>query len=118
VKPSERAERSGNDRAAREHERLRHRFEHFDATAIGSVQVRQLARVVGEVRRVGVTPRSGVPSLEVVVSDGTADAVAVFTGRRNITGIENGRALVLEGVPRDEHGRKVMLNPAYTLLAD
>jgi len=112
-----RAERSTNERLERESARLRHRFEHFDATPIGSVTCRQKARLVGEVRRVGVTPRSGVPSLEIVLSDGTADAVAVFTGRRSIGGIENGRAIVLEGVPREEHGRKVMLNPTYTLLA-
>jgi hypothetical protein len=114
----DRAERSTSERAERESARLRRRFEGLDATPIETVACRRPARVVGEVRRVGVAPRSGVPSLEVVLSDGTADAVAVFTGRRSIGGVQNGRAMVLEGVPRDEHGRKVMLNPVYTLLAD
>ncbi len=118
MKPRERAERLAHERFERDHDRLRRRFERVDAAAIASASARQHVRVAGEVRRVGVAPRSGVPSLEVVISDGTADAVAVFTGRRRIAGIENGRAMVLEGVPRDEHGRKVMLNPAYTLLAD
>ena len=118
MRSRERAERSGHERDERERDRLRHRFEHVDAARIDSVVARDRVRVAGEVRRVGVTPRSGVPSLEVVISDGTADAVAVFTGRRAISGIENGRAMGLEGVPRDEHGRKVMVNPEYTLLAD
>ena len=63
-----------------------------------------------------VAPRHGVPSLEVVVSDGTGDAVAVFTGRRSIAGIEHGRGMVIEGVAREERGRRIMLNPAYTLI--
>ena len=54
--------------------------------------------------------------LEIVISDGTGTAVAVFTGRRTIPGIEHGRHLVLEGVAHDHHGRRVFLNPAYTLM--
>jgi hypothetical protein len=74
------------------------------------------ASVTGEVTRMRVAPRNGVPSLEVVISDGTGDAVAVFTGRRSIPGIEHGRAMSIEGVARDERGRRVMLNPGYELL--
>ena len=61
-------------------------------------------------------PRSGVPSLEIVVCDGTGDAVAVFTGRRAVGGLEHGRGVLIEGVAHDERGRRVILNPAYTLL--
>ncbi|MCU1388999.1 MAG: hypothetical protein JWL72_2337, partial [Ilumatobacteraceae bacterium] len=43
--------------------------------------------------------------------------VAVFTGRRSIAGVENGRGIVIEGVAREERGRRIMLNPAYTLIA-
>ena len=61
-------------------------------------------------------PRSGIPALEIVVCDGTGDAIAVFTGRRSIGGLEHGRGVMLEGVAHHEHGRLVILNPAYTLL--
>jgi hypothetical protein len=40
----------------------------------------------------------------------------VFLGRRSLPGLEPGRGVVLEGVPRKERNRTVMLNPAYTLL--
>ena len=46
----------------------------------------------------------------------TGSAVAVFTGRRYVAGMEHNRAVLLEGVARSERGRLVMLNPAYTLL--
>ena len=55
-------------------------------------------------------------TLEVAFSDGTGRAVAVFTGRRRIGGISPGRAIVCEGVGRDEASRLVLMNPAYTLL--
>ncbi|MBI5088982.1 MAG: OB-fold nucleic acid binding domain-containing protein, partial [Actinobacteria bacterium] len=99
-------------------ERLRERFAHRGLTPIESMPVRQHAAVGGEVTRMMVRPRSGVPAFEVVISDGTGDAIAVFTGRRSIPGIDHGRAMIIEGVARDERGRRVILNPAYTLLPD
>ena len=42
--------------------------------------------------------------------------MAVFTGRRQLGGVEHNRAIVLEGVAHEEHGKPVLLNPAYTLL--
>lgn len=97
-------------------ERLQDRFAGLSLTAISEMGCRQPVRVGGEVKRIRTAPRQGVPALEVVVSDGTGDAVAVFTGRRQIAGIEHHRALLLEGVPHAEGNRKIMLNPAYTLL--
>ena len=73
-------------------------------------------RVGGEVKRVIVAPRNGVPNLEVMVSDGTAAITAVFAGRRRIPGIDHGRAIVLEGRAVDLGGRAVIFNPAYTLV--
>ncbi len=97
-------------------ERLQHRFHDSGLTPIGELTCRASARVGGEVKRMRVAPRDGIPSFEVVVGDGTGDAVAVFTGRRSIGGIEHGRTLIIEGVARDERGRRIMLNPAYTLV--
>jgi hypothetical protein len=44
--------------------------------------------------------------------------MAMNPGRRAIAGMQPGRLAEFEGVLREERGRKVMLNPAYTLLAD
>lgn len=73
-------------------------------------------RVGGEVQSFQVRPRAGSPSLEITVSDGSGKAVAVFTGRRRIAGLDCGRGVLLEGAGRDERGRLVLLNPSYTLL--
>lgn len=86
------------------------------ATPIASVSDRQHVRIGGEVQSVQVIPRSGAPSLEVSVHDGTGPAVARFTGRRAIGGVSPGRRLVLEGLAREELGHVVLLNPSYTLL--
>lgn len=87
-----------------------------EATPIASVADRERVRIGGEVQSVQVIPRSGAPSLEVSVHDGTGRAVARFTGRRAIGGISPGRRLVLEGLARHELGHVVLLNPSYTLL--
>lgn len=112
------AKRITTDRTELDAQRLLGRFGTMDLVRIADVGNRQTARVGGEVKRMQVAPRQGVPSLEVVISDGTGDAVAVFTGRRTIGGVAHGRAMIIEGLVRSERGRRVMLNPAYTLVAD
>lgn len=97
-------------------ERLQDRFAGLSLTTLGDLQARVPARIGGEVTRTRIAPRSGVPAFEITVADGTGSAVAVFTGRRYVAGLEHNRAVVLEGVARSERGRLVMLNPAYTLL--
>lgn len=97
--------------------RLQTRYEGLDLTKLLECPLRQPVRIGGEVTGMQVVPRAGSPSLEVTVSDGSGRAIAVFTGRRHITGIEPGRGLLLEGVGRSEKGRVVLLNPAYTLLS-
>ena len=81
-----------------------------------AVQDRAAIKVAGEVKRTVVAPRSGVATLEVVLSDGHGDVTAVFSGRRSIPGVINGRCLILEGVARPEKGRHIMMNPVYTIL--
>lgn len=101
-----------------EHERLATRFEpvKLGSADLGDCPLRCRVRVVGEVTGMRVVPRSGSPSLEVTVDDGTGCAVAVFTGRRAIRGLDPGRGVALEGVVRRERSRLTMVNPAYTLL--
>lgn len=97
-------------------ESLRKRFEDVDSPCVADSAERGPVRVCGEVAALQVVPRAGAPSLEVTVDDGTGRAVAVFTGRKRVGGLDPGRTVVLDGVARRERGRMVLLNPAYTLL--
>ena len=96
--------------------RLQDRYLGLDITSICDVKLREPARFGGEVQGLRVVPRSGSPSLEITVTDGSGRAVAIFLGRKSLPGLEPGRGVVLEGVPRKEGSRTVMLNPVYTLL--
>lgn len=96
--------------------RLQDRYLGLDITSICDVKLREPARFGGEVQGLRVVPRAGSPSLEITVTDGSGRAVAIFLGRKSLPGLEPGRGVVLEGVPRKEGNRTVMLNPVYTLL--
>lgn len=47
--------------------------------------------------------------------DGSDVMTIVWLGRRWISGIEPGRALVVEGMISSRNGRKVIFNPRYQL---
>ena len=96
--------------------RLQDRYRGLDFTHIDECPRRVPVRIGGEVQGIRVVPRSGSPSLEVTIADGTARAVAVFLGRRSLPGVAPGRSVLLEGVGREEDGRTILLNPAYTIL--
>ena len=97
-------------------DRLQGRFGELDVVPIAQATLRVPIRIGGEICRMRMVPRAGSPSFEVTVNDGSAEAVAVFTGRRTLAGMEHGRGVLLEGVCHTERGRPVMLNPSYTLL--
>ena len=97
--------------------RLQDRYCGVDRTEIGSTPFREPVRLGGEVTGLQVVPRAGSPSLEVTISDGTGKAVAVFSGRKHLAGLEPGHGVLIEGVARKEGRRTILLNPAYTLLA-
>lgn len=101
-----------------EHQRLSSRFKDLEAdrVALGECPLRCPVRVAGEITSLRVVTRGGCPSLEVRIDDGTGSALAVFTGRHDIRGVDPGRGLVLEGVVRRERERLTMVNPSYTLL--
>jgi hypothetical protein len=96
--------------------RLQDRYSGLDFTHIQECPRRVPVRIVGEVQGIRVVPRATAPSLEVTVADGTGKAVAVFLGRRHLSGVVPGRTLALEGVGRKDGERTVLLNPAYTIL--
>jgi hypothetical protein len=96
--------------------RLQRRFHGVEMSRIAEVEERRPARFGGEVRSQQRSPRGSRPSLRVTINDGTGSAVAVFTGRSRIFGIEAGRAILFEGVARRERGQLIVYNPSYTLL--
>jgi hypothetical protein len=96
--------------------RLEERYKGLDVSPICEAPLREPVRIAGEVQSVTVVPRASSPTLEVVISDGSAKAVGVFLGRRKIGGLRAGCGVVLEGVIQQERNRLVVLNPAYVLL--
>jgi hypothetical protein len=109
-------QRLGASVAELDRTRLQDRCRGLDVTPINETPRRVPVRVGGEVKRVIVAPRNGVPNLEVMVGDGTGSITAVFAGRRRIAGLDHGRTIVLEGVIVDLVDRPVIYNPAYTLV--
>ena len=99
-----------------EDERLVGRLADLGVTPIKDVPLRSKVLMAGEVQGLQVAPHAGSPSLEVTISDGSGRAVAVFTGRRRLGGVDCGRRIMIEGVTRLERGRILIINPAYTIV--
>lgn len=88
------------------------------AVAIVEAEPRQEVRLAGEITSLRLVPRpNGSPWLEATITDGTASAVALWTGRRRIAGVTPGRRLVIMGraSPTGPGGRLLMYNPRYEL---
>ncbi|MEK0415549.1 MAG: hypothetical protein RL352_946 [Actinomycetota bacterium] len=97
-------------------ERLSEQFEELHLTSIADLPMRQRVETCGEIRRMSVKPRAGIPAVEVEINDGTGDLTLIFYGRSHVPGIGHNRALTVSGVAFHEGSRRVMLNPAYRLL--
>lgn len=99
-----------------EDERLQSRSSDLGVTRIADAPMRTPIILGGEVLGLQVVPRAGSPSLEVTIGDGSGRAVAVFTGRRRLSGVDGGRRILIEGVGREERGRILVVNPSYTIV--
>lgn len=99
-----------------EDERLQGRSADLGVTRIADAAMRSPIIVGGEVQGLQVVPRAGSASLEVTIGDGSGRAVAVFTGRRRLSGVDCGRRILIEGVAREERGRILIVNPSYTIV--
>ncbi len=99
-----------------EDERLTNRSADLGVIPIGDAPTRTPIILGGEVQGLQVVPRAGSPSLEVTIHDGSGRAVAVFTGRRRLVGVDCGRRILIEGVGRREKGRILVINPSYTIV--
>lgn len=97
-------------------ERLSLQFENLELTSLADMPLRRRVEVCGEIRRMVVKPRAGIPAVEVEISDGTGELTVIFSGRQRIPGIGHNRGLTVCGVAHTEGSRRVMLNPRYRLL--
>jgi len=86
------------------------------AVPIFSCEDRQVVRLTGTVATVTLSPRAGQPALEVELRDGSGAVTLVWLGRRQIPGVEPGRALKVEGRVSCHDGRRLIYNPHYELL--
>ena len=86
-----------------------------DSTRIGDVRFRQRVQVRGRVRSLRVRPWADVPSLELVLVDGTGGITAVFLGRRHVPGVGPGTLMAIEGMVGSQGNRLAILNPHYDL---
>jgi hypothetical protein len=97
-------------------ERLTEKFERYELVSLVDMPLRERVEVCGEIRRIAVKPRSGIPAVEIEISDGTGELTVIFSGRKQIPGVGHNRALIVCGVAHTEGVRRVMLNPRYRLL--
>jgi len=82
---------------------------------VGDVGRGELVNVTGRLRTVVYTPRTNLPTLEADLYDGSDVVTLVWLGRRQIAGIEPGRALSARGRVAIRDRRKVIYNPHYEL---
>jgi RecG-like helicase len=76
------------------------------------------ATVEERVRSIEIRPAEQNTVLAYEIEDLTGHLTALFYGRSHIAGVYCGSRLRLSGRIGTEHGRPVITNPAYQLLAD
>jgi hypothetical protein len=70
-------------------------------------------KIAAVVRRITVRPGEGFDSLEALLSDGTGEVTAAWTGRRSIPGLSLGTRMILQGTIGEERGTRKMVNPRF-----
>jgi hypothetical protein len=89
-----------------------------DTVRIVDAPPRAKVKVAAIVNRISVIPGPGGDSLEAVITDGTGEVTAVWTGRVSIPGLRLGSRMVAEGMLReDPSGRRIMVNPGFEFSA-
>lgn len=103
--------------SAKEHEaqELQKGCVELGAVPIKDLPDRERVRVAGTLRTVTLRPRAGVPALVADLYDGSGSISLIWLGRRQIPGIEPGRALVASGRVTRDNEHRVIFNPRYEL---
>jgi hypothetical protein len=103
--------------SAKEHEaaELQKGCVEVGAVPVKELPDRELVRVAGTLRTVTLRPRAGVPALVAELYDGSGSISLVWLGRRQIPGIEPGRALIASGRVTRDSEQPVIFNPRYEL---
>ena len=105
---------SSTDQAL-EAEDLRETSDRLGGSPVTALPERQLACVCGTLKSVTLRPRAGVPALVAELYDGSGTINLVWLGRRQIPGIEPGRAVIACGRVTRDHEQPVIFNPRYEL---
>jgi cytochrome c-type biogenesis protein CcmE len=84
-----------------------------DAVRMEGAPMRQRLKLAGVVNRISVVPGQGGDSLEAVLTDGTGEVTAVWTGRRAIPGMFLGTRMIVEGVLVQQGSSRRLVNPAF-----
>lgn len=71
--------------------------------------------VAGTLRSVTLRPHGGVPALEALVYDGSAQVRVIWLGRRRIAGITPGANVVVHGRLTAQLDGPTIFNPSYEL---
>ena len=103
--------------SAKEHEaaELQKGCVEVGAVPVRELPDRELVRVAGTLRTVTLRPRAGVPALVAELYDGSGSISLVWLGRRQIPGIEPGRALIASGRVTRDGEQPVIFKPRYEL---
>jgi hypothetical protein len=103
--------------SAKEHEahELQKGCVQLGAVPVTELTDREMVRVAGTLRTVTLRPRAGVPALVAELYDGSGTINLVWLGRRQIPGIEPGRAVIASGRVTRDHDQPVIFNPRYEL---
>ena len=96
-------------------EELRAAIPAHGATPIARCGDREAVCILGELRTVTFRPRAGVPSVQAELWDGTGSVTVIWLGRREIPGINPGRAVKVRGRITALRGQRVIYNPVYEL---
>jgi RecG-like helicase len=84
-----------------------------DTDRISQCPTREPVSISGVVRRLTLRPSDGSITLEAVVTDGTGEITAMWTGRDHIPGLALGTQVVLKGVLGKDRSRTRMVNPDF-----
>ncbi len=91
-----------------------------DVAQVGAISVSRCCRgeevtITGRLKSVMFKPHETVPTLEAELFDGSGTVTLIWLGRRQIAGIEPGRALVARGRLAEKNGTRLLFNPWYEL---